>query len=380
MSSSRPPSGIGKDPAAWVRATATGSVSSSSTAPSRIRVSSARVSSSLATLTSSVERAVADVVDAPRERVQRRHRAALGRRQQPDAVGEVTGLLPGDGLAVAVGGEYRCGRVWCRLHGPDHPSPRRVTPTSRSNWSLPGLGGPGSTSYSAAAIARTAALPPATNPASSSFSLPWTLPTRGAPSFRRSRALCGFVRNQRAHRRAGGFRGEVRLLDVKTLHVRGGQVDAVAAEVLGDVLEVLDDLQRRADRVGAADPLGRRGAGDGEDETADGVGGELAVGEEVVVGLVPADQLVLAVGGDQAEERLGGQGAAADGRLQAAQQGVARGRSRRRGAGRPRRRPAGPGGPRPPAGTRRAAGRRRRPGPGRRRRCRRPDGRSRRRP
>ncbi|MGW3669199.1 glycosyltransferase family 2 protein, partial [Streptomyces sp. NPDC005141] len=28
-----------------------------------------------------------------------------------------------------------------RLHGPDHPSPRRVTPTSRSNWSLPGLGG-----------------------------------------------------------------------------------------------------------------------------------------------------------------------------------------------------------------------------------------------
>ncbi len=52
MSSSRPPSGIGKAPAACVSATATGSMSSSSTSPSRIRVSSARVSSILATLTS----------------------------------------------------------------------------------------------------------------------------------------------------------------------------------------------------------------------------------------------------------------------------------------------------------------------------------------
>lgn len=58
-----------------------------------------------------VQRAVADVVDAAREGVQRRHRAALGRGQQPDAVREVTGLLPGDGLAIAVGGEYRRGHV-----------------------------------------------------------------------------------------------------------------------------------------------------------------------------------------------------------------------------------------------------------------------------
>src|SRR5690606_5578638 len=54
------------------------------------------------------QHAVADVVDAPGEGVQRRHRAPLGRGQQPDAVGEVAGLLPGDGLAVTVGGEYRC--------------------------------------------------------------------------------------------------------------------------------------------------------------------------------------------------------------------------------------------------------------------------------
>ena len=97
-----------------------------------------------------------------------------------------------------------------------------------------------------------------------------------------------FVCNQGAHRCARGFRGEVRLLDVKALHVLGGQIDAVAAEVLGDVLEVLDDLEGRADRVGVPDPLGGRGAGDGEDETADGVGGQLAVGEQVVVGLVAA--------------------------------------------------------------------------------------------
>lgn len=92
---------------------------------------------------------------------------------------------------------------------------------------------------------------------------------------------------------------------MKALHVLGGQVDAVAAEVLGHVLEVLDDLERRAHRVGAADPLGRGRSGDGEDQTADGVRGEFTVGEQIVVGLVPLDELVLAVGRDQAEEGLG---------------------------------------------------------------------------
>src|SRR5690606_6845661 len=139
-----------------------------------------------------VQRAVADVVDPTGERVQRRHRPPLRRRQQPDAVGEVACLMSGDGLAVAAGGEYRWGRVRFRLHGPDHPLPRRVTPTSRSSRILPGLGGPGSTSNSAAAIASTAARPPATNPASSSLSRPWTLPTRGSPSSSRSRARCAW--------------------------------------------------------------------------------------------------------------------------------------------------------------------------------------------
>ncbi len=53
MSSSRPPSGMREVACARrLRATATGSVSSSSTAPSRTRASSARVSSSRAALTS----------------------------------------------------------------------------------------------------------------------------------------------------------------------------------------------------------------------------------------------------------------------------------------------------------------------------------------
>jgi hypothetical protein len=52
MSSSRPPSGMGKWSAVWLRATATGSVSSSATERSRTRASSARVSSRRAALTS----------------------------------------------------------------------------------------------------------------------------------------------------------------------------------------------------------------------------------------------------------------------------------------------------------------------------------------
>ncbi len=115
---------------------------------------------------------------------------------------------------------------------------------------------------------------------------------------------------------------------MEALHVRGGQIDAVAAEVLGDVLEVLDDLEGGADRVGAADALRGGGPGDGEHEAADRVGRQFAVGEQVVVGLVARDQLVLTVRGDQAEERRGGQRAAADRGLQAAQQGVAGARSR----------------------------------------------------
>jgi hypothetical protein len=62
-----------------------------------------------------------------------------------------------------------------------------------------------------------------------------------------------------------------------------------------------------------------------EHEAADRVCGEFTVGKEIVVGLVACDELVLAVRRDQAEEGLRGERAAADGRLEAAQQGVAGG-------------------------------------------------------
>lgn len=62
--------------------------------------------------------------------------------------------------------------------------------------------------------------------------------------------------DQGAYGGAGGGPGEVALRDVEALEVLGGEVDPVVAEVLGDVLEVLDDLEGGADLVGAADPLG----------------------------------------------------------------------------------------------------------------------------
>lgn len=108
-------------------------------------------------------------------------------------------------------------------------------------------------------------------------------------------------------------------------HVVGRQVDPVPAEVLGDVLEVLDDLQCGADGVGAADPFGARRPGELEDQAADGVGGELAVGEQFLVRPVAADLLVLPVGLDEAEEGFGGQRAAPYGGAQCLQQGVVRG-------------------------------------------------------
>jgi len=46
--------------------------------------------------------AVADVVDAPGEGVNNGEPAPLGVRQQPDAVGEVPRLRPGDPLAFAI--------------------------------------------------------------------------------------------------------------------------------------------------------------------------------------------------------------------------------------------------------------------------------------
>ncbi len=134
----------------------------------------------------------------------------------------------------------------------------------------------------------------------------------------------GFECDQGAYGRAGRRGGELRLGDVEAAQVLGGQVDPVAAEVFGDVLDVFDDLQGGADGVGAADPFGSAGAGEGEHEAADRVRGQLAVADQVGVRLVARDPLVLAVGLDQSEERLGGQAVGADDGLQGLQQRVLR--------------------------------------------------------
>ncbi|EST38396.1 hypothetical protein N566_07640 [Streptomycetaceae bacterium MP113-05] len=70
----------------------------------------------------------------------------------------------------------------------------------------------------------------------------------------------------------GGGGREVGLGHTETAHVAGGEVDAVAAQVLGHVLEVLDDLESGAHRVGEAHALGGGRAGDGENQAADRVG------------------------------------------------------------------------------------------------------------
>lgn len=132
----------------------------------------------------------------------------------------------------------------------------------------------------------------------------------------------GLERDQGAHRCARRGSGEVGLLDMELFHVLDGQVDAPLPQILADVLKVFDDLQAGAHGVRAADALGGRGAGDREDEAADRIGGELAVGQQVVAGLVARDQLVLAVGLDEAEEGLRGEATAVHGGLQGAQEGV----------------------------------------------------------
>lgn len=66
----------------------------------------------------------------------------------------------------------------------------------------------------------------------------------------------GLERDQGAYGGAGRRGRELRPGHVETAHVLGGQVDPVAAEVLGDVLDVFGDLQGGADGVGAADPFG----------------------------------------------------------------------------------------------------------------------------
>lgn len=132
-------------------------------------------------------------------------------------------------------------------------------------------------------------------------------------------------RDQRPQPAARRGLREVALVAAEASHVGGRNIDPAAGRILGHVLPVLGELEPAADRIGKAEALGRRRAEDMEHEVADGVGRELAVGEEVVDRLVALDLLILAVGVDQPAEGLGGDPAFADGRREAAYERMGRG-------------------------------------------------------
>ena len=130
-------------------------------------------------------------------------------------------------------------------------------------------------------MASRAARPPPTYPATAIRARPPRRPTSGAPS---SRALGprDLERDQLPYLRAGRPGVEVGRDDAEAIEVLGREVDAPGGAVLRHVLPVLGELQRRAHLVGERDPVGCRGAEDVQDELADGVRREVAVGHELV--------------------------------------------------------------------------------------------------
>src|SRR6516165_8083886 len=124
-------------------------------------------------------------------------------------------------------------------------------------------------------------------------------------------------------RSRGRFR-QVLLADVEGGKVLPRQVDPAVAEVLGNVLPVLNELQSSADVIGETQPLRRGGANNVQHHLADRVGGQLAVLYEVLVGLVARDELILAVGLNEVVERLARDAALLDGLRQALDRGQLR--------------------------------------------------------
>ncbi len=102
----------------------------------------------------------------------------------------------------------------------------------------------------------------------------------------------------------------------EAVEVLPGQVDSAGGIVLGHVLHMLDDLQRRADPVRQLDPVRGADAEDTEHHVSHRIGGQGAVTQQVIEGVVAGDQLVLPVGRDEPAERLRRQTAFPDGRCQ----------------------------------------------------------------
>ena len=117
---------------------------------------------------------------------------------------------------------------------------------------------------------------------------------------------------RRLHGHDGLDTGEIALADAECLEVLLRQVDAARPVVLGDVLAVLEQLQRGAHQVREPVRLCRAHAEDPQHDPADRVGRQHAVVLQIRLGGVPGDLLVLQVRPHQPVERLRFQPAGAD--------------------------------------------------------------------
>ena len=237
--------------------------------------------------------AVGDVVDAPGEGVQRRHRVALRARQQRDAVGEVLRLRLGDLGALGVRGLD----VHRRLPGRSRTMARRSTPSlGRTAAPCEHVVVGGDDRVECGVTARHEA-------GDGDAGLHRQRGDEVAARVEQQARPVDLERHEPAHVAVGERSGEVVVGAPELGEVLLGQVHPPGGVVLGDVLEVLDDLEPAADVVGPAQHVVAADAERAEHQTADRVGRQAAVVEQVVEREVADLLLVAAVGRDQVAEQ-----------------------------------------------------------------------------
>lgn len=101
-----------------------------------------------------------------------------------------------------------------------------------------------------------------------------------------------------------GHAAQVRLAAPEAGEILGRQVDATSGVVLRHILQMLHDLERRADGVGERDVFDRGSARDMQHELAHGVRRERAVTQQRLEGLVALNPLIASVRLDQPLEGL----------------------------------------------------------------------------
>ena len=103
----------------------------------------------------------------------------------------------------------------------------------------------------------------------------------GAPASSSARARAASNAISAVAAAVGPLQPESIIVAAEPDQVLARHVDAAARVVLGDVLQVLDDLQSGADPVRERDPLRRRGAEHVQHQLADRCGRQLAVAEQL---------------------------------------------------------------------------------------------------